>query len=171
MAGTPPPHPASASRSKQNTVPPSHHPCRLKLPNWVNSGLDRTAPRSYDETFWLLVNHLMPPPRRALSIYICPSCRISNSNPELLPSATRKLPFASHRQLRTALGSRRRISSVAPVTSIHVPRSIPEQLKQLDVALSNLGRDAATYTDSSQLRLARRGIESENPVTRIASEL
>ncbi|KAL8956401.1 MAG: hypothetical protein Q9193_006080 [Seirophora villosa] len=62
-----------------------------------------------------------------------------------------------------------RLSTITSVTAINAKKDIPHAFRELHHALSALKREAAVYTNLSQLELALRGFESENAVTRIAA--
>lgn len=54
------------------------------------------------------------------------------------------------------------------MTAINAQKDIPPAFKKLHASLSALEHEAAVYVDLSQLKLALRGLESENAVTRVA---
>ncbi|KAI4281563.1 MAG: hypothetical protein L6R35_005624, partial [Caloplaca aegaea] len=70
---------------------------------------------------------------------------------------------------RTPLPTRRPLSTITSVTTVNAQKDIPHAFQELYHALSVLQREAAVYTNLSQLRLALRGLESENAVTRVAA--
>lgn len=66
---------------------------------------------------------------------------------------------------------RKRYASTFPGSSIvSATKNIPERFQDLYKALEELKNTSASYVDSSRLQLAQRGIESENPMIRIAGE-
>ena len=91
--------------------------------------------------------------------YICPSCRFHN-----VASRIRGLEQFDRR-------ARRATSTIASVTTVNAKKDIPLAFIELYDALGRLQRDAAVYTNLSQLQLALRGLEAENAVTRVASIL
>jgi len=64
----------------------------------------------------------------------------------------------------------RKTSTIPSVTAVNVKREVPAASQNLHRALKALGRDAGVYINTSQLQLALSGLESENAVTRVASE-
>ena len=98
--------------------------------------------------------------------FVCPSCRyrearaISNGSARLGTRANRKARGTTLR-IRTA-------STTASVTAVNARRDTPPKFRVLHESLKALESEAAVYLNSSQLRLALRGLESENSVTRIA---
>ena len=98
--------------------------------------------------------------------FVCSSCRykqaraISNGSAQLGTRANRKARGTTL-HIRTA-------STTASVTAVNVRRDIPTKFRILHESLKALESEAAVYINSSQLRLALRGLESENAVTRIA---
>ena len=64
----------------------------------------------------------------------------------------------------------RTASTTASVTAVNAKREIPSALQELHVSLKALEADAAIYVNTSQLHLALRGVETENPITRIAGQ-
>ena len=67
--------------------------------------------------------------------------------------------------------SKRRASSIAPVISVNAKRDIPHQFQELHEQLRSLEKKAGSFVNLSQLKLAIRGLESENAVVRIAGML
>ncbi|KAI4170347.1 MAG: hypothetical protein LQ348_007124, partial [Seirophora lacunosa] len=95
------------------------------------------------------------------SKYVCPACVFRN----VVSSVRRpKKPGQP-----TPLSTRRTFSTITSVTAINAKKDIPPAFRELYHALSALKREAAVYTNLSQLELALRGLESENAVTRIAA--
>lgn len=95
--------------------------------------------------------------------YICPNCRFRNVINQLFR------PKKS--DLRLQRWSCRAASTITSVTAVNVKKDIPPAFQNLHDALSRLQREAAVYTNLSQLQLALRGLETENGVTRIAGML
>ena len=103
------------------------------------------------------------------SSFICAPCRSRLASTRRFSSdgttaTRRRLP-----RLATTIVTQRHASSAIPATAINVRRTIPSSFQQLHASLGDLERDAGVYIDPSQLRLARRGLESEDAVTRVAS--
>ena len=107
--------------------------------------------------------------------YVCPSCRLKGSissnasrNKSILPaSRPGHGPFISHPfRANTKI---RHASTTANVTSINSKKDIPPGTEEIYYALAALEHDAAVHVNLSQLRLALRGLESQDAVTRIAS--
>lgn len=105
------------------------------------------------------------------SIDVCSAQCRSRSECWLPLSSQRPAAHLNGLPSSTIWRSLRATSTIASVTNVHVPRSVPARFRNLDHSLSNLERDAAVYTDPSQLRLARRGLEAENAVSRVAGKL
>ncbi|EEQ29242.1 hypothetical protein McanMca71_006646 [Microsporum canis] len=88
-------------------------------------------------------------------LFFCPSC-----------SQIRRFcikPVSSPKSIR------KRYASTFPGASIvSATKNIPERFQDLYKALEELKNTSASYVDSSRLQLAQRGIESENPMIRIA---
>lgn len=112
-----------------------------------------------------LSHRLLPLVRKP---FICRACRqrqaIHTSNH---PSAIRQ--YARTRGRRTQLPTRA-VSTTPSVTAVNAKREIPPAYRKLHASLKALEQDAGVYVDTSQLRLALRGVESENSVTRVAGE-
>ena len=70
--------------------------------------------------------------------------------------------------LHAARSIRRPLSRVAPVTSVNAMQRAPTPLKELHGALKDLEQSAVNYTNQTQLELALRGLESEEPTIRVA---
>ena len=100
--------------------------------------------------------------------FVCSSCRykqaraLSNGSPRLKTQRDRTARGTTL-QVRTA-------STTASVTAVNVRRDIPPMFQSLHESLKALEVEAPVYIDSSQLRLALRGLESENAITRIAGK-
>lgn len=93
--------------------------------------------------------------------YTCSSCST------LVPQKHFLRVRSQHRPHRIWVRS---ASTVAPVTSVNASRAVPEQNRELHSALSSLEQNAINYVNFSQLTLALRGLESKDPITRIASK-
>ncbi|GME40016.1 hypothetical protein B0A49_09583 [Neofusicoccum parvum] len=63
---------------------------------------------------------------------------------------------------------RRPAATLASRTAINAPLDVPPRLKELYQALDALKSDAASYVNLSRLQLALRGLETEDPVVRVA---
>ena len=107
--------------------------------------------------------------------YVCPSCRLkasipinaSRSKPVLPARRPSHGPFISHPFRANA--KIRHASTSANVTSINSKKDIPPGTEEIYHALAALEHDAGIHVNLSQLRLALRGLESQDAVTRIAS--
>ena len=97
------------------------------------------------------------------SAYVCPSCSLRNAI-EPVRNAWR----ATH---RLPLSTRRKASTITSVTAVNAKKDIPHAFQPLYEALVTLQSEAAVYSNLSQIRLALRGLESENAITRIAGML
>ncbi|KAL8808800.1 MAG: hypothetical protein Q9200_004015 [Gallowayella weberi] len=93
--------------------------------------------------------------------YICPVCSFSKA-----VHSTRK-PQSHGFRLRGS--AHRKASTVASVTAVNPKKDIPHTFQGLYEALCILQREAALYTNLSQIKLALRGLESENGITRVAA--
>lgn len=98
--------------------------------------------------------------RKASSYFVCPSCSVWRNE---LQSATQKR-FAVQRTIRRA-------STLRSSTAVNATRNVPASLKELDEALELLERNASAHVNSSRLKLARRGLEGDQPVVRVAGTL
>ena len=65
----------------------------------------------------------------------------------------------------------RTASTTASVTAVNAKKEIPSAFQGLHASLKALETEAGVYVNTSQLQLALRGVESENPVTRIAGQI
>ncbi|KAG8529650.1 uncharacterized protein KY384_005131 [Bacidia gigantensis] len=74
----------------------------------------------------------------------------------------------AHIGRRLPPSSIRLASTIASVTAVNARREIPYNAEKLYEALAALEIEAGTYVNLSQLRLALRGLEKENNVTRVA---
>ena len=112
--------------------------------------------------------------------YICPSCLTnrklsaqralhSNLSPRSRPRA-RRLRHEIRTQLpRSAPSTAKAVSTTASVTAINAKKEIPYNAENLYRSLSALEHEAGSHVNLSQLRLALRGLESQDAVTRVAS--
>lgn len=101
--------------------------------------------------------------------FVCSLCR--HKQARALPNgpaigATSKIQ-SNCKARRTTLQTRT-ASTTASVTAVNVRRDIPPYFRNLHESIKALETEAAVYVNLSQLRLALRGLESENAVTRIA---
>ena len=101
--------------------------------------------------------------------FICSACRYKQARAVFNPSAASEL-LGNCNARRTTLQVRT-ASTTASVTAVNFRRDIPPRLRNLHESLKAFETEAAVYINSSQLRLALRGLESENAVTRIAGKL
>ncbi|KAF3892553.1 hypothetical protein GY631_4151 [Trichophyton interdigitale] len=95
-------------------------------------------------------------PLLARRLFFCPSCsqirQLSSSGPASTPRSTIK-----------------RSASTLPGSSIvSATKNIPEKFQELYKALEELKNTSGNHVDLSRLELAQRGIETENPLIRIA---
>lgn len=65
----------------------------------------------------------------------------------------------------------RAASTIPSVTAVNAKREIPTAFQELHASLKALEQHAGVYVDTSQLKLALRGIESEDALTRVAGEI
>ena len=107
---------------------------------------------------------------RALSLlqndvpFICASCRHRQAFSTFNGLAKSRLHPLSQRRPRYA----QKASTIASVTAVDALRDIPPAYQALHESLSALDHEAAVYVNLSQLKLALRGLESENAITRVA---
>lgn len=69
------------------------------------------------------------------------------------------------------LSKPRTASTTASVTAVNAKKEIPSVFQELYASLKALEAKAGVYVNTSQLQLALKGVESENPVTRIAGQI
>ncbi|KAL8856845.1 MAG: hypothetical protein Q9178_006562 [Gyalolechia marmorata] len=69
---------------------------------------------------------------------------------------------------RLPLAAHRKASTIASVTAVNAKKDIPNVFQGLYEALGTAQREAAVYVNLSQVKLALRGLESENGITRVA---
>ena len=116
-----------------------------------------------------LIGKAVSSPSLPSRTFICASCRyswnraFSNGPSGSRNRGKRKAHQGTILQIRAA-------STTASVTAVNVRRDIPPRFLELHQSLKALEAEAAVYINSSQLRLASRGLESENAVTRIAGK-
>ena len=98
--------------------------------------------------------------------FVCSSCRYKQAR--IISNGSLPLELRENRKARGITLQIRTASTTASVTAVNVRRDIPPKFRILHESLKVLESEAAVYINSSQLRLALRGLESENAVTRIA---
>lgn len=103
---------------------------------------------------------------RIRSPFICSTCR--HRKALSLKAHTWKVCQSPVRPRE--LSKPRTASTTASVTAVNVKREIPFAFQDLYTSLKALETEAGVYVNTSQLQLAVRGVESENPVTRIAGQ-
>ncbi|KAL8922305.1 MAG: hypothetical protein Q9208_005275 [Pyrenodesmia sp. 3 TL-2023] len=86
-----------------------------------------------------------------------------------LAQVARRISVPNKPGLRSFAPARRAASTITSVTAVNAKTAVPHAFRELHDALNVLQREAAVYTNLSQLQLALRGLESENGVTRIAA--
>lgn len=98
-------------------------------------------------------------------LFFCPSCSLwrLDSRPPT-HAATRPL----HAPRFFSAARRRPAATLASRTAINAPLDVPPRLMELYQALDALKSDAASYVNLSRLQLALRGLETEDPVVRVA---
>ena len=101
--------------------------------------------------------------------FVCPSCRYKQAR--LLSNGSAGLGSVGKRKARGPGLHSRAASTTPSVTAVNAKRDVPPKFQDLHVAFKALETEAAVYVDLSQLRLALRGLESENAVTRVAGIL
>ena len=99
-------------------------------------------------------------------LFVCSSCRYKQAR--AISNGSARLGIRGNRKARGTTLQIRTASTTASVTAVNVRRDIPPRFQILHESLKALESEAAVYINSSQLRLALRGLESENAVTRIA---
>ena len=109
---------------------------------------------------------------RTLSIwtrspFICPVCR----HRKALSVKAHTLKVRQSPIRPRELCKPRTASTTASVTAVNAKKEIPSAFQDLHTSLKALETEAGVYVNTSQLQLALRGIESENPVTRIAGQI
>ena len=100
--------------------------------------------------------------------FVCSSCRHKQACAVSNGSATFRI--LGNRTARGTTLRTRTASTTASVTAVNVRREIPPRFRNLHESLKALEIEAAVYINSSQLRLALKGFESEDAVTRIAGK-
>ena len=116
----------------------------------------------------------MPPKpttlRRALSLlqndtpFVCAACRHRQAFSTFNGAAKSQSHCLSQRHPPRAP----KASTIAPVTAVNAQRDIPSAYQALHESLSALEHGASVYANLSQLKLALRGLETEDAVTRVA---
>lgn len=104
------------------------------------------------------------PPSRP---YICSSCIQKRAIWTAIHQT--KAPREFHFRSRPT-PQKRHASSITPVTAVNVTKAIPENNRQLYEELTVLQKEAANFVNLSQLKLILRGLESDDPVIRVAGE-
>lgn len=102
----------------------------------------------------------------APSTFLCPSCWFRNA----IYSLRGPIKSRSGFQARRHPPPRRHATTSAPVSPVNAHRELPPPFRELRETLSALQNKAAAYVNAGQLQLALRGVESENPVTRVAGK-
>lgn len=98
-------------------------------------------------------------PRQSLDalldrFFFCPSCTTWRTTERLRP-ATAPRPF-------------RYASTLSSTTAVNATKNIPPRYQALYKALTDVRKKASAHVNLSRLHLALQGLESENPVTRVA---
>ena len=101
------------------------------------------------------------------SPFICPVCRYRKA----LSVKAHTLRVRQSPSRPRELSKPRTASTTASVTAVNAKREIPSAFQDLHTSLKALETEAGVYVNTSQLQLALRGVESENPVTRIAGQI
>ena len=105
-------------------------------------------------------------------VFYCPSCATWRRT-----LSTRR--SSSHRSSNTALGARGKAAAdINPgirrsqhfTTASTASVNVPPRLRELHAALNRVGDVATDRVDLSRLQLALRGLESEEPLVRVAGE-
>ena len=102
------------------------------------------------------------------SPFVCSSCRYKQAR--AVSNGSARLKIQGNRTARGTTLRTRTASTTASITAVNVKREIHPRFRNLHESLKALEIEAAVYINSSQLRLALRGLESENAVTRIAGK-
>ena len=103
----------------------------------------------------------------ARSPFICPVC----SHRKAFSVKAHTLRTHQFPSRRPQLSKPRTASTTASVTAVNAKREIPPAFQELYASLKALETEAGVYVNTSQLHLALRGVESENPVTRVAGQI
>ena len=101
-------------------------------------------------------------------LFICPACRYKQARAVF--NGSTRLRTQGNRNAHGDALQTRNASTTASITAVNARRDIPPRFRNLHESLKHLETEAAVYINSSQLRLALRGLESENAVTRIAGK-
>lgn len=100
-------------------------------------------------------------------LFYCPSCarwrRTLSTATTGRSTSRREHPSDSHH--------RRPASSLATSSAINVSGTVPARFRELYEALDRVRETAAEQVSLSRLQLAQRGLESEEPVIRVAGRL
>ncbi|KAF2140113.1 uncharacterized protein K452DRAFT_230804 [Aplosporella prunicola CBS 121167] len=97
-------------------------------------------------------------------LFFCPSCSLWR-----LGDAPSCLSAPAAARTRAQFFARRRhAATLASRTAINAPVDVPPRLKELHQTLDALKGPAANYVNLSRLQLALRGLETTDPVVRIA---
>lgn len=100
--------------------------------------------------------------------FVCQSCRYKQFR--AIFDGLARLRTQGNREARGNTLQIRTASTTASVTAVNVRPDIPPRFLILHQSFKSLESEAAVYINLSQLRLALRGLESENAVTRIAGK-
>ena len=138
------PSPANCSSSNLLIVCPSVAPARPKI-----MALKVPSSSSYGrlETLWR-------------EVFYCPACSTWRKSRPTTITTSRRVNWSRRRQQSTLVSS----------TAVNATKKIPPKYKELHDALQALQKKAPAHINQSRLQLALSGLESERPVTRIASE-
>ena len=113
--------------------------------------------------FALLANSIST---RLPSAFVCLQCRFHSG----VYFARTNINASTNLHSRRYVG-RQRAASTASTTAIDARREIPPQFQQLHASLSALKEEASIYTNSHQVQLALRGLESEDALIRVARRI
>lgn len=97
------------------------------------------------------------------SASVCLICRFRRSASLILKNTS-----PSSRSSGSQHVLRQRLYSTASATAINAKKEIPPPFQELHASLSAFKHAASSYVNPDQLRLALQGLESANPVTRVA---
>ncbi|KAL9039659.1 MAG: hypothetical protein Q9214_004787 [Letrouitia sp. 1 TL-2023] len=104
------------------------------------------------------------PLSRTFQSYVCPLCRYRSISSVF----KRRLDGPNREGAPSYPPLKRAVSTTASISVVNARQEIPPTFQPLYEALKALERDAAVYINLSQLKLALRGLETENAVTRVA---
>lgn len=111
-------------------------------------------------------------------VFYCPSCAIWRRTLSTRRSSSHRTSGSSSSS-NTALGARRKAAAdINPgirrsqhfTTASTASVNVPPRLRELHAALNRVGDVATDRVDLSRLQLALRGLESEEPLVRVAGE-